>query len=75
MNKTDSLSSQQNLVEKKMIESSFSIRVLTRGFFYLTGPQNWTELNAHWVKVSSCLITVEQMKSCHRESIWKDVLK
>ena len=42
MNKTDSLSSQQKLVEKKMIESSFSIRVLTRGFFYLTGPQkNW----------------------------------
>ena len=42
MNKTDSLSSQQNLVEKKMTESSFSIRVFAWGFFYLTGAQkNW----------------------------------
>ena len=42
MNKTDIPSSQQKLLEKKMIESSFSIRVLTRGFFYLTGTQkNW----------------------------------
>ena len=42
MNKTDSLSSQQNLVEKKMTEISFSIRVFAWGFFYLTGAQkNW----------------------------------
>ena len=73
MNKTDSLSSQQKLVEKKMIESSFSIRVFNPRVFLLN--RSTKELNAHWVKVSSCLIAVEQMKSCHRESIWKNVLK
>ena len=57
MNKTDSLSSQQNLTEKQMIESSLSIRVFAFGFLLLTTYTK--ELNAPWVKVSNCLIAVE----------------
>ena len=75
MDKTENFFDQQKLVEKQLIESSFSIRVFCLRVFPLNSYTK--ELRARWEKVSNCLIAIEnyttiikQMKSCHRESIY-----